>query len=103
MESGDRSFTVIAMAKSGKKLRVSGGRYISKTPASAAKKAFSQYYRDHKKSGRFSLEVHLKETTQNSSGKIFKYNIAKINEPKNVIRDGQTIRYEYTVKIRSNF
>lgn len=103
MDSSDRSFTVIAMVKSGKKLGVSGGRYISKNPYSAAKKAFSQYYREHPVSGRFSLEVHLKETTQNSSHKIFKYRITKVNEPKVVIRDGQTIQYKYTVKIRSNF
>ena len=80
MESSDRSFTVVAMAKSGKKLSVSGGRYISKNPYSAAKKAFSQYYREHQTSGRFSLEVHLKETTQNSSHKIFKYSIVSIKK-----------------------
>ena len=101
MESGDRSFTVVALYKSGKKLKMSGGRYIGKTPSSAAKKAFSQYYRTHKTSGRFSLEIHLRETTQNSSDKIFKYKISKVKESKDVIRGGQKIHYEYTIKIRA--
>jgi hypothetical protein len=101
MEGGDRSFTVIVINKSGKKVRSNGGRYISKTPSSAARKAFSQYYRQHKTSGQLSLEIHIKETTQNSSGKIFKYRVSKIKDPKDISRGKQIIHYEYTTKVKA--
>jgi hypothetical protein len=100
MDNQDRSFTVEAFYKSGKKLRSSGGRYISSTPAAAAKKAFSQYYRNHK-SGRFSLEVHIRETTQNSSHKIYKYKVSKVKDEREVVRSGETIVYKYSTKIKS--
>ena len=101
MEGGDRSFTVITINKSGKKTRTDGGRYISKSPSSAARKAFSQYYRQHKTSGQLSLEIHIKETTQNSSGKIFKYKVSKIKDPKDISRGKQIIHYEYTTKVKA--
>lgn len=101
MESGDRSFTVETFYKSGKKLRVSGGRYISSSPSSAARKAFSQYYRNHKKKGVFTLEVHLKETTSKSSHKIYKYKVSKVKEEKEIVRDGKVITYSYKTKIKA--
>jgi hypothetical protein len=101
MDSQDRSFTVEAFYKSGSKLRTSGGRYISSTPAAAAKKAFSQYYRNHKKSGRFSLEVHIRETTSGSGHKTFKYKVTKVPDQTEVERDGETIVYKYSTKIRA--
>lgn len=101
MESGDRSFTVVAIKKLGRSVKTDGGRYISKTPSSAARKAFSQYYRQHKKSGQFSLEIHIKETTQNSSGKTFKYRVSKIKDPKDISRGKEIIHYEYTTKVKA--
>lgn len=101
MESGDRSFTVIAIKKSGRSVKIDGGRYISKTPSSAVRKAFSQYYRQHKKSGQFSLEIHIKETTQNSSGKTFKYKVLKVKDPKDISRGKEIIHYEYTTKVKA--
>jgi hypothetical protein len=101
MDNTDRSFTVEAFYMSGKRLRTSGGRYISKKPADAAKKAFSQYYRNHKKSGRFSLQVHLRETTSGSSHKIYKYKVSKVNDSKEVMRDGELVVYKYSTKIKS--
>lgn len=101
MDSKDRSFTVEAFYKAGKKLRTSGGRYISSTPAAAARKAFSQYYRHHKKSGRFSLEVYVRETTSGSAHKTFKYRVSKVSEHTEVERDGEVIVYEYTTKVKA--
>lgn len=101
MESGDRSFTVITIKKSGRSVKTDGGRYISKSPSSAAKKAFSQYYRQHKTSGKLSLEIHIKETTQNSSGKTFKYRISKVKDPKDISRGKEIIHYEYTTKVKA--
>jgi hypothetical protein len=101
MDKQDRSFTVESFYKAGSKLKTNGGRYISSTPASAAKKAFSQYYRNHKKSGRFSLEVHIRETTNGSAHKTFKYQVSKVSEHQEVQRGKETIVYNYTTKIRS--
>jgi hypothetical protein len=101
MESGDRSFTVTSIKKSGRSIKTDGGRYISKAPSSAAKKAFSQYYRQHKTKGAFSLEIHIKETTQNSSGKVFKYRVSKVKDPKDISRGKQIIHYEYTTKVKA--
>jgi len=101
MESGDRSFTVTSIKKSGRSIKTDGGRYISKIPSSAAKKAFSQYYRQHKRKGSFSLEIHIKETTQNSSGKTFKYRVSKVSEHNEIERGGETIVYNYITKVRA--
>jgi hypothetical protein len=101
MESGDRSFTVTLIKKAGKKVKSDGGRYISKTPDSAARKAFSQYYRQHKKAGRLSLEIHIKETTQNSYKKDFKYRVSKVNDPIDISRGKEIIHYEYTTKVKA--
>jgi hypothetical protein len=101
MNKQDRSFTVDAFYKSGSKLKTNGGRYISTTPASAAKKAFSQYYRNHKKAGRFSLEVHIRETTSGSAHKIFKYRVSKVSEYNEIQRAKETIVYSYTTKIKA--
>lgn len=96
----DRSFTVVAFAKSGKRLRGSGGRYISSTPAGAAKKAFSQYFRSHPKIGR-TLDVHIKETTRGSGDKIFKYRVSKIKNEVSIMRDGKEITYKYKTVVRA--
>lgn len=100
MEKDDRSFTVEALYRAGRKLKTSGGRYISKTPADAAKKAFSQYYRS-KKSGKMTLEVHIRETTNDSSNKIFKYKVSKTADDKKVERDGQIITYKYKTTVKA--
>ena len=86
------------------KERTLGGvlrRYISSTPSGAARKAFSQYYRYHKKSGRFTLEVHIAETTSGSAKKVFKYKVSKVNEKNEVVRDNIPITYKYTTKVKA--
>lgn len=96
----ERFFTVDALYKAGKRLRTNGGRYTGATPATAAKKAFSQYFRKHK-SSKSALEVHIRETTRGSSDKIFKYKVSKVKSPSEVVRSGETIVYTYITKIRS--
>jgi hypothetical protein len=97
----NRSFTVEAMHKACKSLGAKGGRYISSTPSGAAKKAFSQYYRNHRISGRLSLQIQIRETTSGSSDKIFKYNVSKVNQEREVVRNGKTITYKYITKVKS--
>jgi hypothetical protein len=101
MDSGDRSFTIDAIYKAGKKIRYSGGRYISSTPSSAAKKAFSQYYRTHKIKGKVTLEIHIKETTNGSAHKTYKYKVSKLKQINEVIRNGEKIVYSYITKIKA--
>lgn len=100
MDSQDRSFTVEAFYRSGNKLKTHGGRYISTTPSASAKKAFSQYIRNHKNAGN-SLVVDLKETTSGSAHKVFKYRVSKVSDKKEVERDGKTIVYKYSIKTRA--
>lgn len=100
MEQDDRSFTVEALYRAGRKLKTTGGRYISKTPSNAAKKAFSQYYRS-KKAGKMTLEVHIRETTNDSSNKIFKYKVSKTTDDKKVEKDGRVIEYKYKTTIKA--
>lgn len=97
----NRSFTVESMHKACKSLGVNGGRYISSTPSGAAKKAFSQYYRNHKNTGKLSLQIQIRETTSESSHKIFKYNVSKINQERQVVRNGKTITYKYITKVKA--
>ena len=95
-----RSFTVDSVYhSSGRKLRFKGGRYMSEFPSNAARKAFSKI--SQSMSGRVSLEVHIRETTQNSKHKIYKYKITRINKPTEVTIGNQTILHKYITKIKS--
>jgi len=94
-----RSFTVDSvLTVSGNKLRFKGGRYISEIPSNAARKAFSKITKNMK--GRVVLEIHLRETTQNSLHKIYKYKITRINKPTEVKIGDQTILHKYVTKIK---
>lgn len=96
----DRSFTVeAAYNTNGNKLRFHGGRYISKTPSSAARKAFTQMTR-HKK-GKVALLIHIRETTMNSHHKTFVYKVTRKREDNEVERDGETILYKYVTKVKA--
>ncbi len=96
-----RSFTVDAIYRSGRKTRVSGGRYMSESPSGAAKKAFSQAYRQMRTKGRLTLEVHVRETTQGSAHKVFKYKVSKVNESTEVELNGETVVFKYQTKSKS--
>ena len=101
MQSQDRSFTTDGIFKSGKRMsNSSGGRYISTTPASAAKKAFSQYCRVHPRSSKV-LEIHVRETTSGSNHKIFKYRVSKVKDDVTVVRDNVEVHYKYKIKIKA--
>lgn len=97
-----RSFTIDAVYKSGSKIRFDGGRYLSETPSAAASKAFSMAYR-HLKSpkGRFSLVIHMAETTRGSAKKIYKYRVTRIAQSTEVERNGQTFIYKYITKVKA--
>jgi hypothetical protein len=96
-----RSFTVenVKNSTTGKKILFTGGRYISENPSNAARKAFSQISKAM--SGRFSLEITLRETTQNSKHKLYKYKVTRIKRPIEVIKDNVSILYKYFIKVKS--
>ena len=95
MESTDRSFTVINMRKpgqGGKKTSIpsEGGRYISKTPFAAAKKAFGIACREKKIRGQCTITVTVQETTRGADGKVFSYKLKreKLKKPLEITRGG---------------
>jgi hypothetical protein len=99
-----RSFTVEAIYRQGKKMRQDGGRYISEKPSSAASKAFSQVYRNMsaaKKKGRVSLELHIRETTQGSAHKVFKYKVTRRNKETEVPIKGEMVTFKYVTKVKA--
>jgi DNA-binding transcriptional regulator WhiA len=99
--AGSRTFTVEQASRSGKKLRFNGGRYHSDTPSDAAKKAFTQISRNMRTKGKLSIEIHIRETTQNSKHKIYTYRVTRIKDEREVERDGQIIVYRYTTKTKA--
>lgn len=95
-----RTFTVNCVYSStGRKLSFTGGRYVSEIPANAARKAFSQLTQNKK--GRVSLEIYLRETTQNSSHKVYKYKVSRINKKTEVNHNGTTVVYKYITKVKA--
>lgn len=79
-----RSFTIVNVSKhNGCKTKFRGGRYLSRNPASAAKKAFNEHCRVKRIRGVCTLHVTVEETTQGSKHKRFTYklNRRKLQEP----------------------
>jgi hypothetical protein len=97
-----RSFAIEEASRGNKKFKIQGGRYISDTPALAAKKAFSQIYRQFCKcGGRMVMIIHIRETTKDSHKKLYKYKITRIAEKKTIERDGKMITYNYKTKVEA--
>lgn len=100
-----RSFTIISVISKGKAKSSSnlGGRFLSTTPAGAARKAGSQVCRNSKIKGQCSLVITVKETTRGSSGKEFKYSIkrVKLNNPQSIMRGKEEVVYKYVTKVKA--
>jgi hypothetical protein len=90
-----RSFVLVT--SSGKHI----GRYISKSPAGAAKKAGSRIL---KKKGQISTHVHIKETTQGSLKKTYKYIVRrqKLSQQKVVSLKGRRVTYKYKTTVKAS-
>ena len=71
-----------------------GGRYNSKTPGGAAKKAATRLFRSTNKKV---LTFTIRQTTQGSDKKLYKYEAKRIKLTKPVIITikGKEIKYEY--------
>lgn len=96
MEDGKRSFTIEDSS-----VDVTGGRYISKTPAAAAKKAAHQLFKA--KPGHKSIKIVIKETTSASAHKFYYYHAKKVmySQPYPTRKIGDnivTFKHEYVVE-----
>lgn len=96
-----RSFTIESVYKNKTKLNYSGGRYISASPSSAAKKAFTNIYNSLNTNGKMSLIITIRETTQDSNKKLYKYKVSRVKEIKTIERDGVNITYNFSTKVKS--
>ena len=100
-KAGYRSFTVVQVTKSeGCKTKFHGGRYISRTPVGAAKKAFSEHCRTKRIRGVCTLNVVVKETTQGSKHQLFAYRLNRHRLKKPIILQEGTPQ-EYVVEYQS--
>ena len=108
MDNTDRSFTIIHLkSKSKGNKSKQGGRYISKSPLGAAKKAFNRECSTSKIRGVCSLVIILKETTSNSKHKLYRYQIKRsiLVKPLVINMNGTevTIRYKTSGKQLKTF
>lgn len=102
--SSYRSFTVIAVATHTGHVKGKAnleGRYISRTPAGAARKAASQICRSSKIKGQCALNITIRETTRGSKGKEYKYSVKRIKDPVTVERDGVEITFKYRTTVKA--
>ena len=101
-KEGYRSFTVVNMTKSdGCPTKFSGGRYVARTPAAAARKALSYHCAVKRIRGRCALYVKLRETTRGSKGKHFTYKLLREKLGTPVVRFEGTDR-EFRIRYKTN-
>jgi len=79
-------------------LGFTGGRYKSKTPSGAAKKAATRMFRTTNKK---SVVFTIRQTTQGTDKKLYKYraNQVKLDKPFILTIKGVQIEYKYKVDI----
>jgi hypothetical protein len=105
---GMRSFSVVGVAKHGGcQTKFRAGRYISRSAAGAARKAFNEHCRVKRIRGRCALVVTVQETTQGSKNKQYTYKLRrdKLAEPLVMMEGTPTqflIEYKIVAKSISN-
>lgn len=77
-----------------------GGRYKSKTPSGAAKKAASRIFKSTNKK---TITLTIRETTQGSDKNLYKYEAKRVKLAKPVIIKikGNEIKYEYKTEVKA--
>ena len=99
-----RSFTVVDArridgCKTKFTVRGDTGRYVSRNPAGAAKKAFAVLCRIKRIRGRCALVLTVRETTQGSISKEFTYKLRRYKLPEPVtLPNGRSYEYGTSVK-----
>lgn len=74
------------------------GVYVSRSPAGAASKAFTQLCGVKDIKGQCSLFVSVRETTQGSAKKVFMYKINRVKLKEPIELQGRTIEFKNEVK-----
>ena len=96
-----RSFTIVRIEKTGgSKLNYSDGRFMGETPSQVAKKVFSHAFRTCSSQCN-SFKITIRETTQGSNKKEYKYRVTKKNEKVEIERGGEIITYNFITKVKS--
>lgn len=96
-----RSFTIVSIEKvGGGKSSYKDGRFLSNTPSGAARKMFSKAH-NHCNGKCNSFKITLRETTQNSLKKEFKYRVSRVKQETEVEYKGETITHLFTTKVKS--
>jgi hypothetical protein len=97
-----RSFTIISVEKSsGSKIRYKDGRFIGESPSQVVKKMFTQA-RKHCRDKCNSFKITLREITQNSEKKHYKYSVKRVKDPVEIeYKNGDVVIHEYTTKVKS--
>lgn len=96
-----RSFTVTKVYVHNSLVNFYDGRYLSSTPSGAAKKVFSQVLKTCAPEDTKSMEIHIKETTQNSLKKDYKYRVYREEVNKMVMICGKEVFYRYKTLTRA--
>ena len=94
----DRSFTV-----SSSSIKESGGRYKSKTPSAAAKKAASKLFaKKDAKNNTNSIKFDLRESTRGSDTNVYSYTAVREKLPKESVRviNGVEIVNKYKIVLK---
>ena len=91
----NRSFTVCEVND---RALSDGGRYLSATPAGAARKAGIRVMR---KRGVNSVKICVRETTQGGLGKEHAYRVRRVRVNEEVMRGGVPVLYEYKTVIKA--
>ena len=99
---GKRSFTIVSV-KDGRRSKGeanTGGRFISRTPSGAARKAGSHICRKTAIHGQCTLKLCIEETTRGSARKLYYYTIKRVKEPRKVLHEGKMVTYNYKTVVR---
>lgn len=102
--SSHRSFTIVKASTASGHIKGKEnleGRYISRTPAGAARKAASQICRHSKIKGQCSLKITVRETTRGSKGKEYSYSVKRVKDPVTIERDGVEITFKYRTEVKA--
>ncbi|KAJ3371238.1 hypothetical protein GGF31_003415 [Allomyces arbusculus] len=108
--SGERSFTVMQVLCTGQDTtECVKGRFISKNPAGACRKAANKIFKKLFQDGESApLEIHIRETTKGSKNGEFKYSATRSLIDKREVsfktQDGQTtaaIPFKYDIRVTS--
>jgi hypothetical protein len=98
-----RSFTIVSVGtkRGSKGSKNTGGRYISRTPAGAARKAVSRVCRQSAIRGQCTLYVTVQETTRGSAGKTFSYKVKRAVVNNKVEHEGKIVKHKYATRVKA--